>query len=73
MWALPKKPYALKLDKKQKIMGMPAHKRWVLMANYRDNSFMKNDAYVDYLKERVDSKLSIVDNDIAAINAGSDD
>jgi len=43
-WNNPKKPYALKLDKKQKIMGMSAHKRWVLLANYRDNSFMRNEA-----------------------------
>ena len=39
----PKKPYALKLDKKQKIMGMPSHKHWVLLANYLDNSFMRNE------------------------------
>ena len=31
----PKKPYALKLEKKQSILGMPAHKRWVLLALYR--------------------------------------
>ena len=43
-WFMPKKPYALKLDKKQKIMGLPAHKRWVVIANYLDNSFIKNDA-----------------------------
>ena len=42
-WGQPKKPYALKLDKKQKIMGMPKHKRWVLIANYLDNSFMRNE------------------------------
>ena len=41
-WGQPKKPYALKLDSKQKIMGMPKHKRWVLIANYLDNSFMRN-------------------------------
>ena len=41
-WLLPKKPYNIKLDKKQKIMGSPAHKRWVLIANYLDNSFMRN-------------------------------
>ena len=39
----PKKPYALKLDKKQKIMGMASHKRWILAANYLDNSFMRNE------------------------------
>ena len=38
----PKKPYALKLERKRGIMGMPKHKRWVLIANYYDNSFMKN-------------------------------
>lgn len=42
-WLKPKKPYALKLDKKQKIFGLPAHKRWVLIANYLDNSFMRNE------------------------------
>ena len=41
-WGLPKKPYAIKLDKKKEIMGMPAHKRWVLIANYLDNSFIRN-------------------------------
>ncbi|MBQ9410901.1 MAG: CotH kinase family protein [Bacteroidales bacterium] len=31
----PKKPYAVKLDKRQGVLGMPAHKRWVLLAEYR--------------------------------------
>ena len=38
----PKKPFALKLDKAMSIMGMSQHKRWVLIANYLDNSFLKN-------------------------------
>lgn len=42
-WSKPKKSYALKLDKKQKIMGLPSHKRWVLIANYLDNTFMRNE------------------------------
>ncbi len=42
-WLLSKKPYALKLDKKQQIMGLPTHKRWVLIANYLDNTFMRNE------------------------------
>ena len=41
-WGQPKKPYALKLKESKAIMGMPSHKRWVLIANYLDNSFMKN-------------------------------
>ena len=31
----PKKPYALKLDNAQKVLGMPPHKRWILLAEYR--------------------------------------
>lgn len=41
-WLEPKKPYAIKLDSKLDILGMPKHKRWVLIANYLDNSFLKN-------------------------------
>lgn len=43
-WEMPKKPYALKLKQAREIMGMPAHKRWVLIANYWDSSFMRNAA-----------------------------
>ena len=42
-WKQDKKPYAIKLDEKQKILGMPKHKRWVLIANYLDNTFMRNE------------------------------
>ncbi|WP_295682299.1 MBG domain-containing protein [uncultured Fibrobacter sp.] len=41
-WEQDKKPYALKLNDKREIMGMSKHKRWVLIANYLDNSFLKN-------------------------------
>lgn len=41
-WAAPKKPYALKLDNKSEILGMPKHKRWVLLANYLDKTLMRN-------------------------------
>ena len=42
-WGYPKKPYALKLDSKSKILGMPKHKRWVLLANWMDRTLMRND------------------------------
>ena len=32
-WGYPKKPYALKLEEKDEILGMPSHKRWILLAN----------------------------------------
>lgn len=38
-----KKPsYTFKLESRQKILGMPKHKKWVLMANYRDKTLMRN-------------------------------
>jgi hypothetical protein len=41
-WGYPKKPYALKLDSKSELLGMPAHKRWVLLANYIDRTLIRN-------------------------------
>lgn len=40
---MPKKPYAIKLDSKAEILGMPKHKRWVLLANWLDRTMMRND------------------------------
>jgi hypothetical protein len=41
-WNMPKKPYALKLDEKAEILGMPKHKRWVLLANWMDRTLLRN-------------------------------
>ncbi|MCH5232571.1 MAG: CotH kinase family protein [Muribaculaceae bacterium] len=41
-WTYPKKPYAIKLDSKEKVLGMNKHKRWVLLANYIDRTLMRN-------------------------------
>ena len=41
-WEWEKKPYALKLDKKQEVLGMPKHKRWCLIANYMDRTHLRN-------------------------------
>ncbi|MDR1524849.1 MAG: CotH kinase family protein [Tannerella sp.] len=38
----PKKPYAIKLDTEESLLGMPAHKRWVLLANYLDRTLIRN-------------------------------
>lgn len=43
-WKWPKKPYALKFDKKTQVLNMPAHKRWILLANWRDRTLLRNDA-----------------------------
>lgn len=42
-WNFPKKPYALKLDKKAEVLGMPKHKRWCLLANWLDRTNMRNE------------------------------
>lgn len=43
----PKKPFAIKFDKKQNPLdimgaGKKGHKRWVLLANWKDHSLMRN-------------------------------
>ena len=40
--SFPKKPFAVKLGKKAEVLGMPKHKRWVLLANWKDKSLMRN-------------------------------
>ena len=41
-WGYHKKPYAIKLDSKEQVLGMPKHKRWVLLANYLDKTCIRN-------------------------------
>ena len=41
-WSWPKKPYLVKFDAKQSLLGMPEHKRWVLLANFMDRTMMRN-------------------------------
>lgn len=38
----PKKPYTLKFNSKDEILGMPKSKKWVLVANYFDKSLLRN-------------------------------
>ena len=40
-WSYAKKPYRIKLDSKSKILGMPADKDWVLLAEYCDKSLLR--------------------------------
>ena len=38
-----KKPsYTISLDEKKKLLGMPKHKKWVLISNYRDKTLLRN-------------------------------
>lgn len=40
---MPKKAFAVKLDKKHGVLDMPSHKRWVLLANWKDRTLMRNE------------------------------
>lgn len=42
-WDWPKKPYRLKLTDSTSLLGMPASKHWVLLANYADKTLIRND------------------------------
>lgn len=41
-WDCPKKPYKIKLDEKNKVFGMKGDKDWVLLAEYYDQTSMRN-------------------------------
>ena len=32
-WSFPKKPYQIKFDNKENVLGMPKDKKWILLAN----------------------------------------
>lgn len=42
-WSAPKKPYAIKFDKKKSLLSLPEDKSWVLLANYYDVTLLRND------------------------------
>ena len=46
-WRLSKKPYQIKFKDKQKVLGMPKDKRWVLLANYTDKTMLRNELAFD--------------------------
>lgn len=41
-WSVDKKPYKIKLDVKQNLLGMGQNKHWVLLANYYDVTMLRN-------------------------------
>ncbi len=51
-WDMPKKGYRLKLDAAAQVLDMPAHKDWVLLANYADKTLLRNDVAME-LSRRV--------------------
>ncbi|MDQ3393219.1 MAG: CotH kinase family protein [Bacteroidota bacterium] len=41
-WNMLKKPYKIKFESKTSFFNMPAHKTWVLIANYADKTLIRN-------------------------------
>jgi hypothetical protein len=42
-WTMDKKPYKIKFDKKESLLGEPEDKEWVLLANYADKTSLRNE------------------------------
>ena len=63
-WDCPKKPYNIKFDKKTDMFGMGAAKKWTLLANYMDESLVRNSygwEYAEALGMPFTSKYKHVD------------
>jgi len=41
-WEFPKKPYQIRFEDKEEVLGMPEDRHWVLLANYTDKSMLRN-------------------------------
>ena len=52
-WVQPKKSYQIKFDDDYSLLGLPPTKKWILIANYLDDSLLRNDLafYVDRMLE----------------------
>jgi len=42
-WKMPKKPYSIKLSENTELIGLPADRRWVLLANYADKTLLRTE------------------------------
>ena len=60
-WRYDKRPYALKLKGEDKaILGMPEHNRWILLANWKDRTLLRNDATF-WLSQQVTDQIKSPD------------
>ena len=42
-WNFPKKPFQIRFESKEEVLGMPKDKKWVFLANYTDKSMLRNE------------------------------
>ena len=54
-WGMPKKPYNLRLASNQALLGMSAHNRWSLLANYADKTLLRTEITFSKLASIYDS------------------
>jgi len=57
-WGMDKKPYRLKLTNSDELLGMPANRHWVLLANYADKTLLRNDLAL-YLSEKIGMQYTV--------------
>jgi hypothetical protein len=46
-WNFSKKPYQIKFENKENVLGMPKDKEWILLANYTDKTMLRNEVAFD--------------------------
>ena len=62
-WKYDKRPFAIKLltEKKVNVLGMKKSKRWILLANWKDRTLLRNDAAF-WLSQKTELKLTTTDD-----------
>lgn len=60
-WRQPKKPYQIKLSEKASIFGFNPAKKWLLLANYTDPTYLRNDTAF-YLEKLFDEPFALNGN-----------
>ena len=50
-WGFPKKPYKIDLTEKTPLLGLPAAKDWVLLANFSDKTLLRNALALDFARQ----------------------
>ena len=54
-WGMPKKPYNLRLGSDKALLGMSAHNRWALLANYSDKTLLRTEVAFNKLASIYDN------------------
>lgn len=60
-WDQPKKPYQIKFEDKESLFNFPKNKKWILLANYLDPTYIRTDTAF-YLEKIFDEKYPLRGN-----------